>query len=274
MHDFRGKVALITGAGSGIGRALADRFAHEGMKLVLVDIEESPLSLAANELRERGNSVHEVCADVSLIGDVEEVSRQAIRSFGAVDILCNNAGVGGSGGVSWAQPANDWEWVLGVNLWGVINAVRVFVPLMLNQNTPGHIVNTASLVGVATSEALMAPYAVSKHAVVALSESLQAELRMANSAIRVSVLCPGFVNTKISDSSRSRPSRFGDDATDTQSRLSMRAAVAQGVSPSVVADRVIEGIRNECFYVFVGEEWRVAVRGRLAAMLRDQRPER
>src|SRR3989454_8974881 len=204
MKEFRDRVAVVTGAASGIGRGLAERFAAEGMKVVLADVEQSALDQADAEMRERGATVLPVRTDVSKPQQMEQLAQQTLEAFGAVHIVCNNAGVGGPGGPVWERTLADWQWVLGVNLWGVIHGIRTFVPIMLRQETEGHIVNTASVAGL-VSLPMLTIYDVTKHGVVTLSESLYQELAMSGSRLRVSVLCPGFVSTNIMDADRNRP---------------------------------------------------------------------
>ena len=180
MKELRGKVAVVTGAASGIGRALAGRFAAEGMKVVLADVEGPALAKAESELRAGGATVLAVAADVARAEAVDALAARTLEAFGGVHVLCNNAGVYASG-LSWERPLADWEWVLGVNLWGVIHGVRAFVPIMLRQGSEAHIVNTASVAGL-ISGPFSAPYNVSKYGVVALSESLHYELALAGRA--------------------------------------------------------------------------------------------
>ncbi|HSM76404.1 MAG TPA: SDR family NAD(P)-dependent oxidoreductase, partial [Bryobacteraceae bacterium] len=196
MKEFRNRVAVVTGAASGIGRALAVRFAAEGMKVVLADVEEPALQAAAQELRDAGAAVLALRTDVSQEADVEALAVRTYEAFGGAHIVCNNAGVASRTVPSWEQTSADWQWVLSVNLWGVIHGIRAFVPRMLSSGGEGHIVNTASLAGLTSSPGL-APYNASKHAVATISESLYFELLAVPSSIRVSVLCPGWVNARI-----------------------------------------------------------------------------
>ncbi|HWC29553.1 MAG TPA: SDR family NAD(P)-dependent oxidoreductase, partial [Dehalococcoidia bacterium] len=180
MQNFEGKVAVVTSAASGIGRALAERFANEGMRVVLADVEEPALETAVRELTQAEHEVIGVQTDVSKRESVEELARQAIDAFGKVHVLCNNAGVGGGRGLLWEMTLNDWEWTFGVNFWGVLYGIRTFVPLMLSHGEEGHVVNTASMAGITPGGG---PYGVTKHAVVALSEGLYLNLRMIQAKI-------------------------------------------------------------------------------------------
>jgi NAD(P)-dependent dehydrogenase (short-subunit alcohol dehydrogenase family) len=199
MQELRDKVAVVTGAAGGIGQALATRFAAEGMKVVLADVDPAALQQTEGALKRTGATALAVPTDVSRLGDVEALAQQTLAAFGAAHVLCNNAGVG-SAGTAWETPLAEWERIVGVNLWGVIHGLRVFVPLMLDQGAAGggagHIVNTASIAGLTPSPFLAADNAT-KHAVVALSESLAMALEVFGAPIRVSVLCPGVVNTPI-----------------------------------------------------------------------------
>jgi NAD(P)-dependent dehydrogenase (short-subunit alcohol dehydrogenase family) len=275
---MQGKVAVVTGGASGIGRAMVERFAAEGMKVVLADVEESALSAAESEMRAAGATVASKRTDVSRGEDIEALARFAADTFGGVHVLCNNAGVGIGGTMTWLQTVHDWEWVLGVNLWGVIHGVRVFVPMMLEQGDECHIVNTASGAGLHPRPGL-GMYSTSKHAVVALSESLCGELKMAGSKINVSVLCPAVVNTRIGESERNRPQPLANEAAGGAAADQMqamerafRAALAQGLPPAQVADAVIEAIRAERFYIVTHEETKTRVRTRMDNLLEGRNP--
>ncbi|HVO28003.1 MAG TPA: SDR family NAD(P)-dependent oxidoreductase [Candidatus Margulisiibacteriota bacterium] len=273
MREFRDKVAVVTGAASGIGQALAQRFAREGMRVVLADVEAAALERAAGAIDSSGTRALPVRTDVSKAADVERLAQVAQDKFGAIHIVCNNAGVVTSG-PTWMQTVADWEWLLGVNLWGVIHGVRVFTPILLAQGE-GHIVNTASLAGMITGPGA-APYNVSKFAVVALSETLHHELTMLGSAVRVSVLCPGFVNTNIADAARNRPAALSDTAPQLPGSEEMaqmgRRLLANGSPPSMVADVVFEAIRNERFYIFPHPEWKRYIRARMEDILEERVP--
>jgi NAD(P)-dependent dehydrogenase (short-subunit alcohol dehydrogenase family) len=277
VKELSGKVAVVTGAASGIGRALAERFAAEGMKVVLADVDEEALKGAEGELKASGAAVAAMRTDVSKAEDVEALAQFTIDRFGAVQVVCNNAGVG-VGGVTWQNTVRDWEWVLGVNLWGVIHGVRSFVPRMLNQGDECHIVNTASGAGLHTRPWL-AMYCASKHAVVALSESLYHELAMSGAKVKVSVLCPAVVNTRIGESERNRPEALreeGSAGVPSQQMQAMeqafRSLLATGLAPAEVAAHVIEAVREERFYILTHEETRERVRARMEDILESGNP--
>ena len=241
LEDFGGKVAVITGAGSGFGREFARLGQRLGMRLVLADIQADALEETAAEMRAAGADVVAERIDVSVGSDVERLARRAREAFGRTDLLFNNAGVG-SGGLIWENSERDWEWVLGVNLWGVIHGVRYFVPIMLEHGEPSHIVNTASMAGL-TSGSSMAPYYVSKHGVVTLSECLHHEFQQTGADIRVSVLCPGWVDTRINESDRNRPSgAINVDKLDPMGRAfreRVSKALKVGLKPREVAELVV-----------------------------------
>jgi NAD(P)-dependent dehydrogenase (short-subunit alcohol dehydrogenase family) len=219
MKDFKDRVAVITGAASGIGWALAEQCAREGMKVVLADVEPEALAKAEASLKAGGASALAVRTDVSRAGDVEALAHKTLEAFGAVHLLCNNAGVATIGCI-WESTLADWEWVVGVNLWGVIHGVRAFVPHMLAQDTECHIVNTASMSGLVSMPGSGA-YNVTKHGVVTLSETLHREFAERGAKVKVSVLCPGIVNTRILESARNRPKHLATERADpvTEARL-------------------------------------------------------
>ena len=276
MDDFEGKVAVITGAASGIGLAIAHRCAQEGMKVVLADVEQAALSQAAGELKEAGAEVLAVVTDVSQAADMAALARQTRDTFGGVHLLCNNAGVG-AGSTAWDSSLNDWAWVLGVNLWGIIHGLREFVPLMLAQGGEGYIVNTASLAGLISYHA-SAPYHASKHAVVALSEKLYYDMAAQGGRIKVSVLCPGWVNTQIMDSDRNRPPGLTDPETlpvkpEAEAAVEeMRQSAATGISAAAVAESVFKAIKDEQFYILTHPELTPYVQARLATIASGENP--
>jgi NAD(P)-dependent dehydrogenase (short-subunit alcohol dehydrogenase family) len=273
MQELEGKVAVVTGAASGIGRAMAEVFAAQRMRLVLADIEEPALSSAASELRQAGAAVLPFRLDVSKPAEVDALADAAYREYGAVHVLCNNAGVGGQGGPAWVGSLENWDWVLGVNLFGVIHGVHSFVPRMVAGGQEGHVVNTASIAGL-ISGAMIAPYFVSKHEVVALSETLSVDLQLTGARLGVSVLCPGFVKTRIAESDRNRPESLGPSplASD-QMRQMMKAMVDQGTEPSVIAAQVLDAIRQNRFWILTHLELDAVVRNRMDAILERRNPQ-
>jgi len=276
MKEFKGKVAVITGAASGIGRGIAERCVSQGMKVVLADIDEADLTNAETELKTAGGTVLGVRTDVSKRSDVELLARQALDAFGQVHLLFNNAGVA-AGGAPWEATWNDWEWVIGVNLWGVIHGVKVFTPLMLAQKTECHIINTSSAAGLIVGGA-SAPYAVSKHAVVALSESLYLTLQQRNSLVTVSVLCPGLVRTNIANAERNRPAELRNEPVtltpEMQAGLAaFKAAIEASMPPLQVADVVFDAIKKGQFYILPHPEWTEVIQLRTDKLLRMENPQ-
>jgi NAD(P)-dependent dehydrogenase (short-subunit alcohol dehydrogenase family) len=279
MKEFQDRVAVVTGAGSGIGRALAEKFAAEGMKVVLADIQEDALAAVEGELRGRDARVLAVRTDVASGDEVAALARQALEAFGAIHVVCNNAGVSGGGGPIWAATEADWRWVLGVNLWGVIHGVRTFVPIMLGQGTEGHIVNTSSVLGL-TSGPGGGPYGVSKHGVARITEGLYYDLLAAGSKLHCSVLCPGMIATEIITSARNRPADLQnpvDDETRRQAEEMSRQADALfhqfGMPPAQVADLVFDAIREERLYVLTHENIKDGVRRRMENIIETRNPE-
>jgi NAD(P)-dependent dehydrogenase (short-subunit alcohol dehydrogenase family) len=266
-------VAVVTGAASGIGRALAERFAREDMSIVLADIEERELTSTARSLRDAGATVLARRCDVSDAADVDRLADAAYAIFGGVHVLCNNAGVGGASLPIWMQTPDTWRWVLGVNVMGVIHGIRSFVPRMLAAGEPGHVVNTASMAGL-LSGGLISPYYASKHAVVALSETLYFDLHLVNGDIGVSVLCPGFVKTRIGESDRNRP-QMGDFGPPGSGQMpsKMRELIEQGPPPERVADEVFEAIRRGQFWILTHPEMDMPVRERTESILARRNPE-
>jgi NAD(P)-dependent dehydrogenase (short-subunit alcohol dehydrogenase family) len=251
MKDLTDRVAVVTGAASGIGLALAERFAAEGMKVVLADVESAPLAAAAEDLRRRAPAILPVQMDVSRPDDVERLARETYDAFGAAHVLCNNAGVAVLGAVHEHSLA-DWRWVIDVNLWGVIHGVRAFVPRMLAAGHEAHIVNTASMAGLTTAP-FMAVYDVTKHAVVALSESMYKEFHVTGAPIGVSVVCPGLIRTRIMRSARNRPPELAEEGKVGPMAQAfgqgLEDRLAGGYPPSEVAEQVVQGIREGRFYI-------------------------
>ncbi len=253
MRSLRGKTAVVTGAASGIGRALALRLAREGMRLVLADVDRRRLKEVASALPE----ALAVVTDVSRSSDVEALAAEAWSRFGAVHLLCNNAGVAGYG-TFWEIPLARWRRVVAVNLWGAIHGCLAFVPRMIAQGGAAHIVNTASMAGLVTPPQA-GPYSATKHAVVALSEALVQDLALKGAPIGVSVLCPGWVATRLLE------------ATPDADPI-VRTLIAQGLSPETVAERTVRAVRTGEFYVLTHPEMGPAVRRRAEGILAGRAP--
>lgn len=249
MDDFAGKVAVVTGGASGIGLAMAHRFGAERMAVTIADIEQGPLESAAAALSSEGIDVLAMHTDVSSVDAIEELAQATLDRFGAVHVVCNNAGVGPPGGVA-EMSLEDFRWIIDVNLWGVIHGVKAFLPHLLARDE-GHIVNTASVAGLLTQPGMSA-YNVSKFGVVAFSESLFYELEYLDSAVGVSVLCPAWIRTRIFESERNRPGEEamgGGLVTDHAREVAAGFAGASHRGPEEVADRVVDAIRDDEFYV-------------------------
>jgi NAD(P)-dependent dehydrogenase (short-subunit alcohol dehydrogenase family) len=277
MQDVAGKVAVITGAASGIGRGMAESFAAAGMKVVLSDVEEKALSETTKALRDQGADVHAIVTDVSKSEQVQALAEESVKRFGAVHVLCNNAGIAVASGTSWETTLDDWKWTIDVNLMGVIHGVRSFVPIMLEQGSESHIVNTASIAGLVAG-ADIASYAVTKFGVVALSEHLCLELEGAGAKTKVSVLCPGFVATKIMDAQRNRPADRPDaspEPADPQSQIFYEwfsEQIDQGLTSRTVGDQVLSAIRDERFYILTHPDWNYMIEHRVRNILDGQNP--
>jgi len=274
MKDLSGKVAVVTGAASGIGNAMATRFAAEGMKVVLADIEEGPLADAEKKLTDTGATVLAVPTDVTKGDQMDALAQKTYEAFDTVHVICNNAGVA-AGGPMWTLTEADWQWVLGVNLWGVIHGVRVFVPRMVEQGE-GHVVNTASMAGL-TSVPMMGPYNVSKHGVVTLSETLSVELGLHGSPVKVSVLCPGWVNTRIHEADRNRPAELQrapdeDPNMAEMGKQMIGALITSGLDPAEVARQVLEAVREERFYILTHPDMKPSIQRRMEDILEGRTP--
>jgi NAD(P)-dependent dehydrogenase (short-subunit alcohol dehydrogenase family) len=267
MERLAGRVAVVTGGASGIGRALAETFGREGMKVVLADLEAGALATTARDLGASGVEVLAVETDVTRPEQVDRLAEKTLAAFGTVHVVCNNAGVF-AGGLSWSAPLADYQWVLGVNMWGVIHGVRTFVPIMLQHGDEGHIVNTASMAALTTNP-YAAAYHMSKHAVLALSEVLYHKLRGLGAKIGVSALCPEAVATHIDDAERNRPIALrvavGTLPPDVELVSgAVRAAVAGGISTQIIADRVLRAVKEDRFYVLSDDDaWRRSCESRL-----------
>ncbi len=275
MKDLRGKVAVITGGAEGIGKAIAVRAAGEGMKLVLADINPEKLQETVAEFSRQGVAVIGERVDVSKITDIERLAERAYHEFGAVHLLVNNAGVALCKS-AWETTIEDWDWVLGVNLNGIIFGVRTFVPRMLAGAEEGHIVNTSSAAGFLTAPGLAA-YNVSKFGVVALSEALHHDFVARGAKIGVSVLCPAWVKTRIAEAERNRE---GGDRMETlapepialKSAIAIMQAVQSGIPPETVADQVFDAIVNGSFYIITHPRTDSGIRTRLEDVLTRRPP--
>jgi len=276
MKEYKGKVAVITGAATGIGRGIAERCAKENMKIVLADVETEALIKTEKEMKEAGAEVVAVMTDVSKAIDVKVLAEKALDTYGSVDLLFNNAGVHMIGNI-WECTLKDWEWLLGVNLWGVIHGIRTFVPIMLEQGTEAYIVNTASSGGLASAP-FVGVYRASKHAVVTISESLQYELLSLGANIKVSILCPGLVKTDISTSKRNRPAELNNDTprkveTSAEEIKNFQKALATALSPEVIADQVFDALYEDKFFILTHpEQTKYMVRNRMEGILSERIP--
>jgi len=279
ISNFKGKTAVLTGAGSGFGLECARIAAQNGMNVVLVDVQKDALDAAKTELEAMGTQVMARLVDVSNAAQMQALANDVQQQFGAPHFVFNNAGVG-SGGLLWENSEADWQWVLGVNVWGVIHGVRLFTPMMLeaakkDSNYQGHIVNTASMAGLLTPPN-MGVYNVSKHAVVALTETLYQDLKLVTDQISASVLCPYFVPTGISQSHRNRPSTLKADKP-TQSQLIGQAmsdkAVSSGkVTAAEVAQLVFDAMAQDQFYIYSHPQALGNVQSRMEAIVQQHNP--
>lgn len=274
MENLKDKVAVVTGAGSGIGKAMAERFVAEGMKVVLADVDEVRLRSVEAQLTEVGGDVFPVAVDTALEESVQALAHKALDQYGAAHVLCNNAGVVGTGD-PWTGPMSVWEWVVGINLYGVIHGIRAFLPIMQEQGE-GHIVNTASMAGLVAMPGA-APYNVTKHGVVALSEGLFIELKSTASPVGVSVLCPGFVRTELMDK-MSWADRLGAQPAASSNPVSqfmdqmLRDGVENGISPADVARRVVDAIRAEQFWILTHDDFADAPVERMRRAVTQENP--
>ena len=248
MQDFEGKVAVVTGAASGIGRGLAERFAREGMKVVLSDIDEATLATTVQALRQQEHDVLGVVTDVARPESVDELAAKALEAYAKVHVVCNNAGVLNSASTVWDASVRDWQWMFGVNIWGVINGIRTFTPIMLEQDEEGWVINTASMAGLGAANSI---YSVTKHAVEAISESLYFQLKARNARVGCSVLCPTWVNTNLKAAEQHRPEdlRNPGQSGDATGWDFLWQRLEQGMSPEELAGLVVEAVRQEQFYI-------------------------
>ena len=274
MKDLENRVAVVTGGASGIGLGMARAFAAEGMRVVVADIESDARDAAVGQLTDAGAEAIGIPCDVGDEDAVRALRDETLARFGAVHVLCNNAGVaGGAPGPLWAAPQDDWDWVMGVNVQGVIHGIRHFVPVLLEQGEGGHVVNTASMAGLIQGGGI---YGVSKQACVALSEGLWRDLQAVDPRVGVSVLCPGWVRTRIMESERNRPEapRSPEDLPD-EVRV-MRDLVAglieRGLDPLEVGRQVVAAIREGRFYILTHPGWNNMIRHRFECILEGRPP--
>ncbi len=269
MREFAGRTAFVTGGASGVGLALGGAFAAAGAKVMLADIETDALAVAVDSLRRVGADVRGIVCDVADAVSVARAADETVAAFGAVHVVCNNAGVAGGGGIDDVSPDN-WRWVLDVNVMGVVHGVAAFLPHMRAHGEGAHIVNTASMAGLQGGLGF-SPYAASKFAVVGMSEGLS--LQLAPLGIGVTVICPGFVRTRISESGRNRPMRYGparapDPASPAGALAAQLAELSMaGLDPSEVAAQTLAAIRANELYVFTHPHMREEVEGRFAAII-------
>lgn len=266
MKSFAGKTAVITGGASGIGLALANAAADRQMNVVLADIEEAALSQAVQHFEERQCPVLGVITDTRQKTAIEKLLAETTEKFGNVHLLFNNAGVVNYGGGTpiWDLPDADWSWVMGVNFFGVLNGIQTFVPHMIAHGEEGHVVNTASIAAFIPGGG---PYGVSKYGVVTLSEALAQDLETAGSNIGASVLCPGWVNTKIGDAERNRPGDLPSDVNPSGQGLGIGDLLAQSKSPEELAAQVFDAVENDRFYILPHSGWDYMLRAHTDAML-------
>ncbi len=266
-----GRVAVVTGAASGIGRAVAEALAEAGSAVVVADLDGAEAEVVAAGIRANGGQSEAVTVDVSDASAVEQLAATTLGRFGRVDVVCNNAGVSTFNLIR-DQTLDDWRWVMGVNLWGAIHGVQTFVPIMREQGTPAHIVNTASIAGLLSGVAFIGPYAATKVAVVSISETLAQELAIEESPIGVSVLCPSSVDTKVMESERGRPTALGVEQR-TEIAESVRLMIRDsftgptGLTPMQVAERVLDAIRSRRFWIITHDSELPVLETRLNEML-------
>jgi NAD(P)-dependent dehydrogenase (short-subunit alcohol dehydrogenase family) len=277
MEDLQGKVAVITGGASGIGRGMAEAFAAAGMKLVLADIEAPALEATARELRDAGADVHGVPTDVSKPEQIDALAKETLRKYGAVHVVCNNAGVGLRASSSWETTHDDWNWIIGVNLMSVVYGQRTFLPILIEQGTEGHIINTASIAGLVPGSG--AAYAVTKAGVVALSETTYFELQRIAPKLAISVLCPAFVDTNILESQRNRPANLSESRPPARTpELDVymewfQSQMKHGLRPRDVGDQVLAAVRARQFYILTHPDFTPMIEQRMKRILASENPQ-
>lgn len=277
MKDLKDKIAVVTGAASGIGLGLTESFVAAGMKVVLADVEVEALEKTCSQLLAAGANIHGVVTDVSKPDQVDALADQTLRRYGAVHVLCNNAGVGAAGSPSWNTTLDEWNWVLGVNLMGAIHGIKAFLPIMIEQDSEAHIVNTASLAGLTYGSDNFLPYTVSKFGIVALSEGTYLELVRGGYKPRVSLLCPGLVNTNIINAARNRPvgvkasvPRSGPDVE--KHRQAFAQQLKAGLDPRQVGNQVVAAIQEQRFYVLTHPHWQPVIAHRAQSVTAGANP--
>jgi NAD(P)-dependent dehydrogenase (short-subunit alcohol dehydrogenase family) len=277
MKEFKGKVAVITGAANGIGFGIAERCAQLGMKVVLAGVNEEKLRKAEEQLKSTGAELLRVQTDVSRRSDVEALAQKTLDAFGAVHLLVNNAGVG-AGTSIWESSWEDWEWVMGVNLWGVLHGVKIFTPIMLAQDVESHIVNVASVSGLLPAYP-SAPYHITKHAVIGLTENLHHALAQQNAKVKVSLLCPGWVKTGILKSERNRPPEYkvsrgtaSPSPAAKEAYKRMQESLEAGMSIQELAERLFHAIEEEQLYVITHPEYLSRIQKRFENILQQKNP--
>jgi len=279
MKDFTGKVAVITGAGNGFGLEFAKECAAREMKLVIADINKEDLKRTEELVKDMGAEVISVPTDVSLFNEVDHLAKKTMETFGSVDLLFNNAGVVVPGPI-WEIPVNDWDWIMGVNVNGIAYGLKAFIPIMLKQDTPCHIVNTASVAGVLTTPN-MATYHASKHASVALTESVSMQLEAMNTNIKMSVFCPGFVQTDLHNCDRQRPERYAITPNESYYQSTTYKAglerskhvIKTGIPIDSIRQSVFIAIEEEQFYIFTHPQYNLVIGKRVKDMIEGRKPD-
>ena len=278
MRDFEGRVAVVTGAASGIGLGMVDAFAEAGMKVVLSDVRADALEASTRTLRDRGATVEPVVTDVRDPEAVQQLADRTLEVFGAVHVLCNNAGVASSNSLVWEAPLEEWDWHLGTMVMGTVHGLRSFVPILLEQGEEGHVVNTASMGGLITGSHSEAVYMTAKHGVVALSEGLQDQLASVSDKVKCSVLCPAFVTSDVFDNYESlRPENVkSHQATEAGRQMvaGMKHFLGTGMPAREAGEIVLQAIREERFYILTHPEWASMVEGRMRGILDGTDPQR
>ena len=271
LREFTGKVAVVTGAASGMGRAFARRFAEEGMRVVLADVEREALDRAVAELRAAGFTALGVPVDVSSRASLQALAAAAVDAYGAIDLAVNNAGVEGYlDGPLWEATEKDWRWTMGVNFWGVVHGVETFLPIMLAQGTDGHVVNTASMTAVVSGRNM---YSVTKQAVLSLTETVHAQLAEREARVGISALCPGIIATRLFQGSRNRPEELRNEREPAgaeqgrELRRAMHERLQAGMPPSEVASILVAGIRAGQLYILTDHDWDDRITSRTEAIL-------